>query len=51
MEASKLPKLDGETSTLALRWNPPSVYVEDENAISRTYFRYPVPAALLTKKL
>jgi hypothetical protein len=49
MEASKLPKLEGNTSTLALRKNPPSVRVEDEAAIPRNYFKFPVPPPVLDK--
>jgi hypothetical protein len=49
MEASKLPKLEGNTSTLALRKNPPSVRIDDETAIPRTYFRFPVPPPVVDK--
>jgi hypothetical protein len=49
MEASHLPKLEGNTSTLALRKNPPSVRVDDEAAIPRTYFKFPVPPPVVDK--
>jgi hypothetical protein len=49
MEASKLPKLEGNTSTLALRKNPPAVRIEDETAIPRAYFRFPVPPPVVDK--
>jgi hypothetical protein len=49
MEASHLPKLDGETSTLALRRNPPSVCIEDMSQIPGEYLRYPVPALTVDK--
>jgi hypothetical protein len=49
MEASHLPKLDGETSTLALRRNPPSVCIDDMSQIPGEYLRYPVPALTVDK--
>jgi hypothetical protein len=49
MEASHLPKLDGETSTLALRRNPPSVCIDDMAQIPGEYLRYPVPALTVDK--
>jgi hypothetical protein len=49
MEASKLPKLEGNTSTLALRKNPPSVRIEDETAVPRAYFRFPLPPPVVDK--
>jgi hypothetical protein len=49
MEASHLLKLDGETSTLALRRNPPSVCIDDMSQIPGEYLRYPVPALTVDK--
>jgi hypothetical protein len=44
MEASAIQQLDGETSTLKARKNPPSVVIDDPAAIPSQYFRYaPAP--------
>lgn len=43
LDASKLDKLDGETSTLARRKNPPSVVVDDEAAVPTDFLRWPEP--------
>lgn len=45
MEASNLPKLEGDFVTLTRRLNPPSVLVDDAEAIPGAYMRVPpVPA-------
>ncbi len=44
MEASGLDKLEGETSTLQRRRNPPRVHIDCEQSIPWAFFRLPVPA-------
>lgn len=41
LDASNLPRIDGETSTLARRKNPPRVDIVDENTIPIEFFRWP----------
>ncbi len=41
LSASKLTRLDGETSTLMRRLNPPSVVVDDESAVPNEFLRWP----------
>jgi hypothetical protein len=41
LSASNLNRLDGETSTLMRRLNPPSVVVDDESAIPTEFLRWP----------
>lgn len=43
LEASQLPKIDGHTSTLAIRKNPPSVEIHDATKIPEIYMRTPEP--------
>lgn len=43
LTASKLDKIDGDTSTLARRKNPAKLVVDDENALPTEYFRWPDP--------
>lgn len=43
LEASKLDKLEGDTSTLARRKNPAKVQIDDENAVPADFWRYPEP--------
>jgi hypothetical protein len=49
MTASDIPRLEGNIATLTLRRNPPSVRVDDETAVPRTYFRFPVPPPVVDK--
>jgi hypothetical protein len=41
LSASKLTRLDGETSTLMRRLNPPGVVIDDESAIPMEFLRWP----------
>jgi hypothetical protein len=43
LEASKLTKLEGNTSAIALRLNPPAVIVEDAAKVPHEFLRYPDP--------
>lgn len=44
LEASKLDKIDGETSTLTRRKNPPAVQIDDATAIEQEFLKYaPAP--------
>lgn len=50
MEASSLPKLEGDFSTLARRLNPPSVRIDDAEAVPGAFLRTPpVPAPVPDK--
>jgi chromosome segregation ATPase len=50
MEASKLPKLEGDISTFARRMNPPSVRIDDAAAVPGAFLRTPpVPAPVPDK--
>jgi len=43
LEASKLPKIEGNFSTLKIRRNPPSVVVDDASQVPQEFLRYPPP--------
>jgi len=43
LTASKLDRIDGETSTLTRHRNPPRVVIDDENAIPTEFLRWPDP--------
>jgi len=50
MEASNLPKLEGDVATLARRTNPPSVWIDDAALVPADYKRTPpAPAAVPDK--
>ena len=50
MEASQLPKLEGDVATLTRRSNPPSVYIEDAAAVPAAYKRTPATPAPVADK-
>jgi hypothetical protein len=45
MEASNLERMDGDTSSLQARRNPPAVVIDDLAAVPREYIRVPPPPA------
>lgn len=45
LDASKLAKIDGVTSTLAKRFNPESVVIEDGTVLAPEFLRVPPPPA------
>jgi Siphovirus Gp157 len=52
LEASNLPKIEGNIATLARLVNPPSVRIDEPAAIPADYMRYPPrPAAVPDKSL
>ena len=44
LSASGLKRLDGDTSSVSARLNPPKLIVDDEASIPRQFFRLPEPA-------
>lgn len=51
LDASNIPKLDGETSTLTARKNPPAVQIDEPAAVPGEYMRTPRPPAAPDKTL
>jgi hypothetical protein len=43
LTASKLDRIDGETSTLARHRNPPRVVIDDDSAVPTEFLRWPDP--------